>query len=230
MIKKVILLGLILGFAQISSAQVVPESEFLVGDNELIILPTARVMPKGQMYFSAYQVVILNLGYSITNTTQISLLSWFPVTTQLLGETFTLGIKQQLWKSQEKYFISVSGFVNPKSQITGVSFQSSNLFSESKTQIHINIGWLFNYEYPDQRAMLNGIGLQYNLSKKVAFVGEVLSASNNTLDLKESIEMLTAGFRWRSESLMVELAGVRPLEGGMGDLIMYPLLKGMIIF
>ncbi|TNE72832.1 hypothetical protein EP331_06085 [bacterium] len=226
-----LILSIVLISQQAMLAQEKQDStNYLPGDNELIIMPSARVMPKGSMYFSAYQIVLMNFGYSITNTTQIGVLSVFPINADLISDTFTLGIKQQIWKRDEKYFISISSFMNPGTDLAGFSVQSSNLFQDAKMQVHLNVGWLFDYTNTSNNAMLNGLGIQYNFSKKTAFIGEVLSASNSSLNLKESIEFMTVGIRWRSDYIMFEVAGFRPLEAGTGDLILWPLLKGMVLF
>lgn len=47
--------------------------------DRIVITPTAETNPKGSFYFTSYEIVLLQLGYSVTDTTQISLTATPPL-------------------------------------------------------------------------------------------------------------------------------------------------------
>ena len=47
--------------------------------DRIVITPTAETNPKGSFYVTSYEIVLLQLGYSVTDTTQISLTATPPL-------------------------------------------------------------------------------------------------------------------------------------------------------
>ena len=74
------------------------KEKFRAGDHELLLMPTAYIMPKGISYFSDYELFFLNYTRAFTSRTHIGIFTLFPITTKFL-ETITIGFKQNYYRA-----------------------------------------------------------------------------------------------------------------------------------
>ena len=174
-------------------------------------------------------------GYSITPTTHLSVFSYFPITGDIVQETFTMGFKQQLWVNENKQlFIALSGAYNLKNEIFMLSAHVS-YYNESQTLgIH---GSLSTYRRSiswsdfDTQLLNFGFGLEYKKTKKFSIIAEYQQLSIAKFDLEDLPGLASIGFRWKGEDLAIDFAGMRPVDAGVdSDLIFFPFIKGTIIF
>ena len=68
-----------------------------IAPHELIFMPTAYTLPKGEKCFTDYELFVLNFDFGITSSTQLSVVVPFPITLDLI-EFSSFGIKQTLFK------------------------------------------------------------------------------------------------------------------------------------
>lgn len=196
------------------------------GDHELLLMPTAKTMKKGQWYFSDYELLFLNFTFAAGENTHIGAFTLFPITSDFL-ESITLGIKQNYFRN-EKFQAAVWGTYTPKA--SGLTLGNVFSYGGSDASLHIGLsgatgvddedsGWEFVY-------MLGG---RVNVSHKVCLMAEYTNfstAAENGFD-----GLISFGFRFIGESIAWELGGIRPLEGtGDADFFMVPLLKATVLF
>jgi hypothetical protein len=197
--------------------------EYRVGDHELLTVPTAYVMPKGDSYFTDYELILINYVYSVGYNTHLAAFSLFPITTDFI-ETVSFGIKNNYYR-KGSFASSLVTSYTPKTQL----FSGGNVISVgSDPSNSAHLGTLVvKSGYMESAEILIFLGYRYDLSKNVSLMTEYLNVS---AAVEEDFNgMLSFGFRVRSGNLAWELAGIRPLED-MGNIFMIPLLKATYYF
>ncbi|MEJ2635945.1 MAG: hypothetical protein P8184_11710 [Calditrichia bacterium] len=195
--------------------------EYRVGDHELLLMPTGYTMPKGQSYFSDYELFLLNYTYAVTPRTHAGVFTLFPITDDFL-ETFTVGVKQNYYRAEKAAFAVWATFT-PK--ISGLTL--GNVFSLGKPSNSLHLGISAATEVDDEGwEFIYMVGYRRDVSRKVSLIAEYTNFSSF---VEEDFNgMISLGLRFRSEDISWELAGVRPLES-TGDLLFVPLLKATIL-
>jgi hypothetical protein len=80
--------------------------------DRVILVPTAETNPEGSFYFSSYEILLLQIGYAVSDTTQISVTSAPPIAEGTAP--FDLSVKTVLLREpsvQAAFFGSASGVV-----------------------------------------------------------------------------------------------------------------------
>lgn len=197
--------------------------EYRVGDHELLTMPTAYVMPKGDSYFTDYELLLVNYVHSVGYNTHLAAFSLFPITSDFL-EMASFGIKNNYYR-KGSFASSLVTSYTPKTQL----FSGGNVISigsDPSNSLHFG-ALLVNSKDMDNAEMMFLLGYRYDVSKNVSLMAEYLNVS---AAVREDFNgMISFGFRVRSGNLAWELAGVRPLED-MGDIFMIPLLKATYYF
>jgi len=209
-------------------------AEYMAGDHELFLMPTAYTMPKGASYFSDYEVVILNYTYAVTSRTHVGVFSFFPINKEVL-ETTSIGIKQNYYSSEQTSCALWTAII-PKSKV----FNLGNVVSLGKKNksIHIaasavyfanedatfdsaenfkNRKWSFTYT----------MGYRRDMSEKTSLLVEYsyISAS------EEDADILCVGPRFRTKKIAWDIAAARPIfSNDDPSLIVFPILKATIVF
>ncbi|OGS44232.1 MAG: hypothetical protein A2539_02300 [Elusimicrobia bacterium RIFOXYD2_FULL_34_15] len=209
-------------------------AEYMAGDHELFLMPTAYTMPKGASYFSDYEVAIINYTYAVTSRTHVGVFSFFPINKEVL-ETAAIGIKQNYYSSEQTGCAFWSAII-PKNKV----FNLGNVVSFGKKgkSLHIaasavyvadedetfdsvenfnNQTWAFTYT----------IGYRRDLSEKTSLIAEYsyVFASEDDADL------LCVGPRFKTKKIAWDIAAARPIiNNDDPGLIVLPILKATIVF
>jgi hypothetical protein len=190
------------------------------GDHEVLMMPTAFTMEKGQSYITDYELFFLNYTYGITSRTHIGLFLPFPISMDVF-EYFAIGLKQNYWESEHFAGALFASYMPVQSGIVfGNVFSIGNKYSGA----HLGIGGASDFETIEPLYMLGGT---INLSDMISLL---LEYSNSNEGLNEDFNgFLSIGIRFRSSRMSWEIGGMRPLEETSG-LIMIPWLKGTLVF
>lgn len=199
---------------------------YQVGDHELLIMPTAYTMEKGQSYFSDYELFFINYAYAPTNTTHLSAFTLFPITSEFT-ETFTLGIKQK-YLDLENFKAALWGSYTPKPDLVTIGTVFS--IGSGPDGLHLAISTANSLDRDDENAdqweWIYMVGYRADVSTKIALIAEYTNFSSA---VEEDFNgLISLGVRFRGESNTWDLAGVRPLES-TGDFILFPLLKATFL-
>lgn len=207
----------ILLFLLLSLISNIYSQDYLPGDNELLLMPTAYTMPVKNSYFSNYEIFLLNYSYAITSTTHLGVFSLFPVTTRFY-ETLSFGIKQK-FLTYESLQSAFYGTYTPKSS----SFSIGNVLSIGKPSksLHASIAYI-KYTEESDADLIYMLGVRLDASEKVSFLIEYENANSGIKN--EFSGLISIGVRIRSTNMSWEIAGIRPLAS-TGDLLFIPLLK-----
>ncbi|MGE5352253.1 MAG: hypothetical protein ACM3P0_09225 [Acidobacteriota bacterium] len=192
------------------------------GDHELLFMPTAYTMPAGNAYFSDYELALINYTIAPTSSTHIGLFSLFPITTSFM-ETLTIGGKQNYYRSE-----NFSGALFASYTFKPGFYTLGNVFSFGHKSRSLHLGVTLTGDGNGGTEWLFLLGGRYDFSKKVSGIVEYTNGKSLMEDAKFN-GLLTFGFRFRTESISWELAGIRPLAE-TGDLLLIPLLKATICF
>lgn len=71
----------------------IDSADYYAADQSLFIIPTAYTMYLGQNAFTDYELVILQYSHAISNRTHLSIMSPFPINSDMI-KAFTFGFKQ----------------------------------------------------------------------------------------------------------------------------------------
>lgn len=194
-----------------------------VGDHELLLMPTAYTMEKGDSYFEDYELFFINFSHAVSDGTHLSAFSLFPVTTDFL-DTFTLGLKQRVYAS-EKFSGAFWGSFTPKG--SGLTLGGVASIGKRAQSVHLAIGGLKDVDSGSEFELLYMAGLRMDISRKFTFLTEYTN-------LESGFEnnfggLFSIGFRFRGEYISWDIAGIRPLED-TGDLLFIPLVKAVFKF
>lgn len=199
------------------------EQVYRPGDHELFLMPTAYTMPENGSYFSDYELFLLNYTYGATPRTHIGAMTIFPVTTEFL-ETFTLGLKQNYYKSEE-FNAAFWGTYTIKNGL----YTLGNVFSIGKKSRSLHAGIALAGEIKsDNSEIFYFFGGRLDLSKSVAAIAE-FSSSNALLTDNGIKGIFTIGIRFIGEKVAWEVAGIRP-GSDTGKLLFLPYLKATFYF
>ncbi len=221
--KNVILLIFIpiLLFSQEKNDSTIVEN-YEVSDHDLLLMPTAYTMEKGDSYFSDYELFFLNYTFAPSNSTHISVFTLFPITSDFI-ETISFGMKQNFYRS-ENLQSAVWASYTPKASLLFAGNTVS--FGKKSNSFHIGTGVVANFDIDDAWASLILLGYRHDFSKRTSFLLEYSTGGDKT-DIEAS-GLVSIGFRFKYKYISWEIAGMRPLESS-GDLLFLPLLKGTIL-
>jgi hypothetical protein len=196
------------------------------GDHELLFSPTATTMPKGTAYFTSYELILLNAGYSFTDDFQVGIFTLFPVTADFVN-TLTVGAKYRLYENENFSFAATSAllFDAPMLNIGGVA-----TYRNEKLTLNTNISFT---TVDGASGITTVLGAQYLFTDRFSLIGEYLNQQATVDvfddDVSGSAGVFFVGARWIAEKMSFDFGGFRPTDGG-GELLLIPYIKGTIIF
>jgi len=197
--------------------------DFVVGDHELLLMPTAHTMPAGNSYFTVYEVVLLNYVYAAGRNTHVGVFSFFPIVFEAL-ETTTVGVKQNYYRG-ETFQSALFASFTPK--LPGYTL--GNVVSVGKDRgSSFHAGIFYAFMDPDEPGeFFFMLGHRFDPSERVSIIMEY---TNTSTAAGEGFNgLFTGGVRLRSSHMSWEIAGVRPLAF-TGSLFLIPLLKATYYF
>jgi hypothetical protein len=201
-------------------------TEYQAGDHDYLAMPNAFTLPQGKAYFSDYEVLFLNYGYAAWEGNQISIFSYFPVTTEVIRETFSLGMKQVLKQSKD---FSLAAFTTIHMKTSVGIFGLVASFGDLRKNFSIGltrpVGKGIDTNL-DKNYYLFNIGGKISTPSNNAFLAEYHSSLS---DLKVGI--LLAGFRFQKDDISWDIGGFRPIGPDYDtELIAFPYLKATFVF
>jgi len=191
--------------------------EYLPGDNELLLMPTAYTMPESNSYFSDYELFLLNYSYAVSSSTHIGVFSLFPIVKRFY-ETASFGMKQKLI-SNELLQSSIYGTYTPKT--SSYTIGSVISIGQPEKSFHASLAYVM-FDEQKHYDFIYMFGVRFDTSRNLSILVEFENASSVDLDLSKGL--LSFGVRIRSTNLSWELAGLKPLNYS-GELLFLPLLK-----
>ena len=197
--------------------------EYQPGDHELLIMPTAYTMEKGQSYFSDYELVFLNYSYAVSSGTHLAVFTLFPVTADFL-ETLTFGAKQKYINGED---VKAAVWVTFTPKVSGLTIGSVFSFGKPSNGFHLGIGTASSFEEKTEEwPLVIMAGYRVDISGTLSLLAEYTNAK---AAIDEGFNgLLSIGLRFRGETMSWELGGIRPLET-TGDLLFLPLLKATLL-
>jgi len=193
------------------------------GDHELLLMPSAYTMQKGQSYFSDYELVLINYTYAITSRTHLSVFSLFPITSDFI-RTLTLGIKQNYYRTD---VVASAAWVTytPDNGLLNIGNVLS--IGHPGRSLHFGIGALTSSD-TKQWEPTYLIGGRYDISSKFSLLAEF---TNSKSGFENDFNGLASiGIRFRGEYIAWDFAGIRPLNNNSGKFLFFPLIKATVVF
>jgi hypothetical protein len=196
----------------------------------LLLLPTAFTPPKGSLVFRDFELLFLTLGYSPTASTSVVAGAMFPVSTQF--NAATLGVKQQLYLSGDRATaFAVTGNVTMPfgSEINDAGFLwlANGVVSHRFLRgfgVHAAAGGVGAQGRGESVQSLSlGAGADLRVHDNAKLIAEYLRGGTS-FDPGGSLSLLNFGIRLHGERLSADIAAVKPLEGEIEGLWLYPLV------
>ncbi len=211
-----------ISFLLFSAAFYSQENSYSIGDHELMAQPTAYTMPQGNSYFTVYEGFILNYTYAVSSSTHLGLLVAFPITVDLITDSFTLGAKQNYFKYGIVQSALFGGWT-PKANL----YMLGNVISIGKPSngLHLSVSYTRVYEGSTNDDWLFDIGYRHDFTENVGGILEYHSFNEIFVSAT-----LFVGIRFHYEYTSWEIGGFRPLNIPSRNLIMFPFIKGSYYF
>lgn len=185
--------------------------------NSLLLVPTARTLPKGDVYYRNFLLLFNNLGYAVTDYLNLSVMAAFPVTSDV--RILSLGAKVRLSPDGSAVGLAASGSVwiadDESVGTIGGIVTVGNLRRSATAAVHYA-----SAEGDGEAFFLVGGDVQIGTGfKLLAEYGNSETAIGDDNDFKGIINV---GFRLFWEETSFTLTGFRPLEEE-GDFVAFPL-------
>ena len=147
--------------------------------DRLLLSPTAETHPKGSFYFTSYEIVVLQVGYAISDSTQISL-----TTTPPLGEVGAvpadLSLKTVLLREPH---VSVAGIGSATGILGSEEFNGflgrvggAVTFCADALECRLSFSMSSNVTLVGPASLLfSGAGVSYRAGRIVSLIAEVSS-------------------------------------------------------
>ncbi len=185
--------------------------------NSLLLVPTARTLPKGDVYYRNFLLLFNNLGYAVTDYVNLSVMAAFPVTSDV--RILSLGAKVRLTPEGSAVALAASAsawFADDEGVGTfGGIVTVGNLRRSATAAVHYA-----SADGDGEAFFLLGGDVQVGTGfKLLAEYGNSESAIGDDNDFKGIINV---GFRLFWEETSFTLTGFRPLEEE-GDFLAFPL-------
>jgi hypothetical protein len=199
------------------------EIPFHPADQSLLAMPTAYTMPKGMQAITDYEVLLLQYSAAITNTTHISFMTPFPITSELL-EYFSIGIKQNFLKTRN---LESAFWATASPKLKGYSIGNVISFKKDNHSLHLAAMRSFGTKKSDLENMtILMAGTNLGMSLRSSFIIEYLLYK----DKKDTEAVIVLGIRLKGEKISWDLGGFRPTDSEFSDLILLPFLKATFMF
>lgn len=198
--------------------------------DRVIIYSTAETHPAGTFYFSDYEIVLLQVGYAITDSVQVSLTGIPPMFTNQ-PYFFDLTTKVNLLRTSAfRAAIQIAGdvLVSPTSNpdsifglrmggIGQVCFDPGCLSS-----LTLNAGTLLNNKSNEVVPIYLAAGLMFHVTDLLKFMVEpnyAVAVGNGKVDGPNGF-ILDYGIRLSGRQFGFDLAFIRPIGSGSGSFVM----------
>ncbi len=198
------------------------QGEYRPGDHELLVSPTAFTMPKGNSYVADYQLFFLNYTYAITSRTHIGAFILFPIA-KGFEKFFSLGIKQNYLQTP---LISGAVWYSHNFESKFGALGNAITLGNYQTNLTINIGAITDYN--DYEILFSAGGV-VGLTKHVKILAEYMN-TKSLLEESDFSGLIGFGFRFQGSRISFDIAGARPFQEDIGDLIAITYLKAIYLF
>ncbi len=201
---------------------VLAQGEYQPGGHELLVSPTAFTMPKGNSYFTDYELFFLNYTYAITSRTHVGAFILFPIASGF-EKFFSLGIKQNYLQTA---VISSAVWYTHNFE-SGVGFVGNAItLGNYRTNFTVNIGAVTDYK--NYEILLSAGGI-LGVTKHFKLLFEYMN-SKTLIEDADFNGLIGLGVRFQGSRLSFDVAGIRPFQEETGDFLAFPYVKVTYLF
>lgn len=222
-IENEILGRLVLSRSDIREMERPERGEYLRADrsvNSIMFCPTPVTLPKGSFYFRDFELFLLNGGYGLTDKTNLSFGTHFPVTGKL--ELFTVGLKQVLI-DRDRHPIGVA-------LAAGGSFYDEGSFGNvvlitgiGNHDRSLNMAFMHGFSEENESGFVFMTGADARISSNMKIIAEYIDVrSFRTFGGDDFYGLLNIGLKFFADRISFSLTGFRPLTD-TGDLFAFPM-------
>ncbi len=218
--KKIILIFLLFTALTNIFAQ-----NYAPGDNEYLFTPTAYTMPKGNSYFTDYELFLLNYTYAVTDRTHLGVFIPFPITTDLL-KLLSFGVKQNYLKTDWIQSAVYASYTFDTAQlILGNSISIGN----PSNGANLSAGITKFFKDSNGFGILLSFGYRFDPSENTSLIAEIsqIFGGDNVQNFTSTFPggLISVAFRIRSTHLSWDLGAFRPLDMEDSGIVAFPMLK-----
>jgi hypothetical protein len=140
-----------------------------------VLLPTAYTHPKGTFFFTDYDLVIGQIGYAVTDDTQVSLTGLPPLGPEPIS-VFDVTLKSSLYRGELVRVAalgSTSGLYTTDTGVLGIGRVGGVAQLCFDTRCGSSVSMSSNITLVGALLMVNGISGIYRVNDTISFLGEV---------------------------------------------------------
>jgi len=187
--------------------------------NSLLLAPTARTLPRGDIYYRNFVLLFNNLGYAVTDAFDISVMAAFPVTSDV--RIISLGAKLRL-VSMDQAGIGVA--VNGSTWIVDEEALSTvgGIVSVGNRQASVTAALNYGIADDENEAFVL-LGGDLQVGRGIKLLAEYGNSGDALTEDHDFKGIINVGFRLFWEQTSFTLTGFRPLEETGDDFLAFPL-------
>ncbi len=197
---------------------------YRVGDQEMFIMATGDMMPKGSSCFTDYELFIVKYTYAPSDNTHIGVFMPFPV----VGEAFqyaTGHIKQRYINTPTFKSAAFATFTPAQEGV----FTIGNVFTygNQKTNINFEGSYVGSFKDKEISDFIFMLGVRHRVSPTVSLIAEFISTQQliANMEAEDIPGVVNLGVRLQFRKVSVDLGGMRPIWGSSSGLLLLPFLK-----
>ncbi len=189
--------------------------------DRLLLFPTADTNPEGSFYFTAYELIFWQLGYSPTDFLQVTLTTW-PIIVEDQPLFFDLNIKGTVL-SEEAFRLALFGgatAIIPEDEFFGIARLgiTGQYCTEPECWVSLHVGGLgavpFGSDVSSEIGAVAMLGVRARLTRVFALL---LEAETGTLTRDDEFEtpqgaLINYGVRFSGEAFAIDIGFLRPTE------------------
>jgi hypothetical protein len=199
--------------------------------NSVMLTPTPETLPRGDMYFRSFELILLNYGYALTNTTDLSIGALFPISST--WNFVSLGIKQKILdRKRHDVGVAVSGNVTFPAGVGNSFGLLMGIVGIGNEDRSLNAALGTSFVEHNEASFFYLIGADYRVSETIKLIAEFGDEANFIEDDDENLQgAMNLGVKFFGERISASLSGIRPIWDGEGDsFVAYPLVVVSVHF
>jgi hypothetical protein len=188
-----------------SSAQAVEDPDI----NSIMFCPTPQTLPAGSSYFRDVELFFLNYGYSLSDDTNISIGTHFPVTGELAF--VSAGFKHRIF-DRDEYRLGLALFANGTFYDDGSFGVVGLIAGNGNNDRSLNLSLSQGYNEHSSSGIIVMLGGDTRIGDKSKFIAEYFNTAA-FMDFNDDFYGFSnIGVRWFGEDMAVSLTAMTPLQ------------------
>ncbi|MBT3316705.1 hypothetical protein HN388_01860 [bacterium] len=177
--------------------------------NSIMFCPTPQTLPAGSSYFRDVELFFLNYGYSVSDDTNISIGTHFPITGEL--SFVSAGFKHRIF-DRDEYRFGLALFANGTFYDDGSFGVVGLIAGNGNNDRSLNLSLSQGYNEHSSSGIIVMFGGDTRIGDKSKFIAEYFNTAA-FMDFNDDFYgFMNIGVKWFGEDMAVSLTALTPMQ------------------